>query len=81
MATWVPWRIQSIYNRSRRSEPESSSLSFSHFGLDFFKFLDYRYLLDSFISPFDETWKFNSENQGDFWDEMQIKILDPLVYE
>ncbi|KAG9296145.1 hypothetical protein G9A89_014737 [Geosiphon pyriformis] len=71
---------------SKRQKLEQKQHTFAHFGLDTFEFLDSSIkkeladLLDAFISPFDETWKFENEDTGDHWSEDHIVAQDPLVY-
>ncbi|KAG9304908.1 hypothetical protein G9A89_010770 [Geosiphon pyriformis] len=71
---------------SKCQKLEQKQHTFAHFGLDTFEFLDSSIkkeladLLDAFISPFDETWKFENEETGDHWSEDHIVAQDPLVY-
>ncbi|CAG8638648.1 10684_t:CDS:2 [Funneliformis caledonium] len=73
--------------KSKRQKIEEQQHPFAHFGLDFFTFLgpivkkELADLLDAFISPFDEVWKFHDEETGDYWSEKQIMAHDPLVYD
>jgi len=72
--------------KSKRQKLEERQHPFAHFGLKFFEFLDSNVkkeladLLDAFISPFDEAWKFENEETGDYWSEEHIVAQDPLVY-
>ncbi|KAG9284255.1 hypothetical protein G9A89_002065 [Geosiphon pyriformis] len=65
---------------------EQKQHTFAHVGLNFFEFLNYNIkkeladLLDAFISPFDEVWKFENEETGNHWSEDHIMAQDPLVY-
>uniref|UniRef100_A0A1D1ZLT8 Serum albumin n=1 Tax=Anthurium amnicola TaxID=1678845 RepID=A0A1D1ZLT8_9ARAE len=79
--------VPPIRKVKRQKLEEQQQHPFAHFGLNFFKFLDPTVkeeladLLGAFISPFDEAWKFENEETGDYWSEEQIVAQDPLVYE
>jgi len=78
--------VPPIRKSERQKFEEQQQHPFAHFGLDFFTFLgptvkkELADLLDAFISPFDELWKFHDEETGDYWSEQQIESQDPLVY-
>jgi hypothetical protein len=79
--------VPPIRKVKRQKLGEQQQHPFAHFGLNFFKFLDSTVkeeladLLGAFISPFDEAWRFENEETGDYWSEEQIVAQDPLVYE
>ena len=64
---------------------ESSNLDWATFGLSHYKIDDIKEILDdiltSHISPFDSEWKNDDDDNGDAWNEEEIKAMYPLNYE
>lgn len=66
-------------------EYKKQTLCWATFGFDHFKIDEnisdiLKDTLVSHISPFKSEWQVNNENEGDFWEEKEIKIMNPLGY-
>jgi hypothetical protein len=62
----------------------NSNLYWATFGLTHYKINNVantlRDILTSYISPLDPEWQVNNDEEGDIWNENEIKIMHPLRY-